>query len=402
MKIGVFVDSYKPIVTGVVHSVDLLRSGLEALGHEVHIFAPAARGYRDVEDRVYRFPAINLSRRIPSPLALPVSPRVLALIPRLGLDVIHTQHPFPIGRLGVTLARRLGVPAVYTFHTQYEHYVHYVPLPRGFVRAAARWAVVGQAERCQLVICPAPSVRDLLLSYGIRRPIEILPNPIDLGRFAGADGGAARRRLGIASEERVLLYCGRLAREKNLAFMLQALADVLVRPPGARLLIVGHGTERAALARLAASLALGDRVVFAGEVAYADVAQYYAAADLFVMTSVTEVKPLAVLEAMASGLPVVAVAAHGLNDTVTHGADGLLTDHDPAAFADAVRRLLADDAGRRMMGRRARQTAEQYDVRTIARRLADLYAAARDLHRQGIGDGRRQGRSRAAPSEEVQ
>jgi len=381
VKVGIFVDSYKPLVSGVVHTVDLQRQGLEALGHEVHIFAPASGGYRDVEPRVYRFWAINLSTKVGAPFAFPYSPRLFALIPRLGLDVIHTQHPFPVGRLGAYFARRLDLPSVYTFHTQYEQYAHYVPLNQRLVRAAARRLVVSHAERCDVITCPAPSAREILVEYGVRRPIKMLPNGIDLRAFETAQPDDARARLGIGPQERVILYCGRLAKEKNLTFMLHALRDLLLRDAGARLLMVGEGTETEALMDLAKGLGLGDRVLFAGEVDYAQVPQYYAASDLFVMTSVTEVRPLALLEAMASGLPVVAVSAHGMTDTVTSGVDGLLTRHDAAEFSGAVQRLVADDGLRQEMGRRARQTAQTYSIAQTTRRLVEIYEETRDRRR---------------------
>jgi glycosyltransferase involved in cell wall biosynthesis len=377
VKVGIFVDSYKPLITGVVHQVSLVRRELETLGHEVHVFAPMARGYRDQEPRVHRFWAVNLSTRVAAPLAFPYSRRLFSLIPRLGLDVIHTQHPFPVGRLGAYFARRLDLPHVYTFHTQYEQYAHYVPLNRRLVRAAARRLVVSHAERCDVITCPAPSAVEILSGYGVRRPIEMLANGIDLRAFEGARPGDLRARLGIGSAERVILYCGRLAREKNLTFMLRALRDLLLRREGVRLLMVGEGTEAQTLAHEAAQLGLGERVRFAGPVPYADIPAVYAAADLFVMTSVTEVRPLALLEAMAAGLPAVAVAAHGLTDTVTPGVDGLLTPHDATAFATAVEHLVDDATERHAMGQRARQTARRYSIATTTRRLVEIYGEAR-------------------------
>jgi glycosyltransferase involved in cell wall biosynthesis len=386
MRIGVFVDSYTPITTGVVHSVELARRGLEALGHEVHIVAPASRGYRDTEPRVYRFPSINLSRKVPAPLALTTSPRLIAQLTRLRFDLIHSQHPFPVGRLGVSLARRLGLPSVYTFHTQYELYAHYVPLPQSLVRRLARVVVNRHAERCDLVICPTPSSRDLLLSYGVRRPVEIVPNAINPELFAKADPGDVRARLGITGDERVLIYCGRLAREKNLPFMLHALRDLLLEDRRIRLLVLGDGAERESLIQLAGALGLGDRALFPGKIPYGDVPRYYAAGALFVMTSVSEVLPLALLEALASGLPVVSLDAPGFSDTVTPGATGLLTAHAPEAFSAAVRTLLADEPRRQAMGHRARVAAQRYTVAAAAQRLVEVYERAHTLFRERAAD----------------
>jgi glycosyltransferase involved in cell wall biosynthesis len=238
--------------------------------------------------------------------------------------------------------------------------------------------VVNHAERSDVVICPAPTIRALLLSYGIQRPIEIVPNAIDLSAFEHVAPGDLRARLGIGPRDRVAIYCGRLAKEKNLPFMLHALRRVLLEAPERRLMLVGEGTEQEDLMALAQRLDLGDRVLFPGRIEYAEIPRYYAAADLFVMTSVTEVRPLALIEAMASGLPVVAVSAPGSADTVTSGADGLLTPEDPVDFAEAVRRVLTDDATRLEMGRRARETAGTYSILDTTRRLVEIYEQVRE------------------------
>jgi glycosyltransferase involved in cell wall biosynthesis len=160
--------------------------------------------------------------------------------------------------------------------------------------------------------------------------------------------------------------------------MLHALRHVLRETPDLRLMLVGEGTERDDLSELTRRLGLGDRVLFPGRIEYTDIPRYYAAADLFVMTSVTEVRPLALIEAMASGLPVVAILAPGSTDTVTHGVDGLLTPDDPTPFAEAVRHLLSDDVTRTEMGRRARQTAGTYSILDTTRRLVAIYQQARE------------------------
>lgn len=373
MRVGLFTDAYKPQITGVVNSVDLLRRGLEADGHEVAIVAPVSAGYVDTEPRVFRYPAITLPTQVPTPLAIPLAPRVYRRIEALKLDVIHSQHPFSVGRAAAAIAARLDLPLVYTFHTQYEQYAHYVPLNQTLVRWMARRLVTGYAERCDVIVCPAPSIVALLRSYGISRPVEVVHNGIDLSMFERAQPGTLRVQWGIGPDAPAALFTGRLAREKNLDFLLEAFRRAAATVPDAHLVLVGDGADGEHLRRLAGDMDLGGRVHFAGAVAYDDIPAYYAAADLFVMPSVTEVRPLAILEAMAAGLPVLALDAPGAADTVTSGADGMLAPHDVNGFARVLARLLQSPGERCRLGANARNTARRYSITATARRLVEIY-----------------------------
>jgi len=381
MRVGIFTDAYKPLITGVVNSIDLLRRGLEAQGHEVAIVAPVFAGYTDTEARVFRYPAIQLPARVPTPLAIPIAPRVFRRIAALRLDIIHSQHPFSVGRAAAAIAARLDLPLVYTFHTQYEQYAHYVPLNPALVRWAARQVVARYASRCDVVVCPAPSIVELLRSYGIHRPVEVVNNGIDLSMFEDARAGVLRARLGIPASAPVAIYAGRLAVEKNLDFLLTAFHLAAQVVPAAQLLLVGAGADIDRLRRLAGASDLSGRVRFTGAVPYEEIPAYYAASDVFVMTSLTEVRPLAILEAMAAGLPVVALDAPGPADTVTSGTDGFLAPHDAGAFAETLSRVMRSTDLRLRLGANARAAARQYSFLTTSRRLADIYASAVEARR---------------------
>lgn len=378
MRIAIYTNAYKPIVSGVVNAIALLRQGFVARGHEVIILAPDYYGYRDQESGVYRFPAVDLTRKVRFPVAIPWSPRVSRLVREFRPEIIHTHHPFVLGPLALRTARQLGVPLVYTFHTQYEQYAHYVPLPPRLVKWFTRRRIRRFVEAADVVTTPAASIRDLLAGYGIEREILVLPNPIDLSRFARTEGPTVRRQLGLAEGELVLIFVGRLGIEKNLGFMLEAFALLRSLAPELplRLVLVGAGPEEARLRELGEELGLGDRLILTGSVPYQTVPSYLAAADLFLMTSVTEVKPLVLLEAMAAGLPIVAVRASGAVDTLTDGRDGVLTELDRTAFARAVLALLCDEGRRKAMGRAARETVERYSLDRVAGEFIRLYEEA--------------------------
>jgi len=360
---------------GVPTAVETIRRGLAALGHEAVIIAPRMAGADDSGASVVRVPAIPAPTYPDFALPLPLGPTLTRRLLDLGLDVFHAHHPFLLGVSARRLARAAGRPLVFTYHTLYERYAHYVPLPGGIVGRRAIRRSAGFADTADLVLAPSEFVARRLRAQGVRRPIEMLPTGVELDRFRPGDRAAARHALGLPAADRVLLYVGRLDREKNLAFLLDAVARVTA--PRTRLLLVGRGTLSATLRQVAADLGLGDRVEFRGGVTPDRVAPYYQAADVFVFASVTETQGLAVLEASACGLPVVAVRASGIEEVVAEGVSGLLVPEDPAVFASAVSQILADGDLASKLATGAREAAMPFGSTTLIARLVDLYRRAR-------------------------
>lgn len=375
MRIGIFTNCYHPLVNGVVGAVALLRKGFLELGHEVHLFAPQVDDYRDGEANIHRFPAVNLTPKVKYPVALPYSPRIARLAGTFSLDILHTHHPFVLGPYACRLARRLGIPAVYTFHTQYEQYHHYIPLPGGWVRWATKRQVAAFCGRVDRITTPAQSAIAILQNYGVDRPVRVIPNPIDLGRFRERDGGKIRVQYGISDREKLLINIGRIAPEKNLGLLLRAFTGMMADAPQqpVKLMIVGDGPDLIPLKQQAQALGIAAAVLFTGQVAPEAVPDYLAAADLFVMTSTTEIKPLAQLEAFAAGVPIVAVAAAGANDTIRHGVNGLLVPGEEGAIRSQIAALLGEEARLRQFRESARQTAAAYSYREIAASYLELF-----------------------------
>lgn len=373
MKIGIFTNAYKPIISGVVNSIELIKKGLRKLGHKVFIFAPRFSGYRDKEAGVFRFMSVNLTNKIKFPLAIPYDARIFNIIDRLDLDLIHCHHPFILGEVGAWFAKKSGVPLVFTFHTQYEQYTHYIPFPQKLVKKMTRTSVLSYTDKCDLIICPSPNILSLLDDYGVTAPFEMINNAIDLRLFQKPKPAAVRARYGISESDKLLIYVGRMGIEKNIGFMLKAFRNASKEAPNAKLMIVGEGPELSALQEIAGRLEIGDKVIFTGRVEYKEIPNYYAAAYAFIMTSTTEVKPLALLEAMASGLPIVAVAACGSSDTVHEGRDGILTEHDLDKFSGALVKILRDQDLRDRLSIGAKKTSEEYSMDATSKRLENLY-----------------------------
>jgi glycosyltransferase involved in cell wall biosynthesis len=375
LRIGLFTNNYFPMLGGVPTAVETIRRGLEALGHEVVIVAPRMAGADDGGRQVIRVPAVPAPTYPDFALPLPLGPALSRRLRSLELDVFHAHHPFLLGASARRLARAAGQPFVFTYHTLYDRYAHYVPLPRAMVaRRAIRWSA-RFADTADLVLAPSDFVARRLRAQGVRRPVEVLPTGIDLDRFRPGDRSAARQALGFDAGDRLLLYVGRLDREKNLEFLLDAVARV--RIPRVRLVLVGRGTQAAVLRRAAAALGLGDRVDLRGGSLPDGLPAYYRAADAFVFASTTETQGLAVLEAMACGLPVVAVRASGIEEVVAEGVSGLLVPEDAAAFSAATAQVLtdADLAAKLALG--AREAALPFASSAMAARLVAAYRRTR-------------------------
>jgi len=377
VRVALFTNNYLPFCGGVTISVETLRRGLEAAGHEAWVFGPRFTRNGDESLRVVRYPSIPAATYPEFALAVPYSRRIARLVRALDFDVFHAHHPFLLGPAARRLARGGGRPLVFTYHTRYEKYAHYVPLPLRLVEAAATRLSTRFAAQADAVIAPSAVIRDELRARGVRAPIAVVPTGVDLCRFRPGDRGAARVGLGVPDEAPLLLYVGRLDREKSVDRVLLAFERVASTVVGARLLLVGQGTEGQRLRRLAAALPVGDRIRFLGGRAHEALAQCYQAADVFVFASETETQGLVLAEAAACGLPAVAVSAPGCDEVVRDGETGVLTKHDPATLGDAVIGLLLDRERRRGMGRRARQVAErEFDVRLQIERTLTVYAAA--------------------------
>ncbi len=377
MRVALFTNNYVPFCGGVTISVETLRRGLEARGHEAWVFAPRFRGTVDDPPRVRRYPSIPAATYPEFPLAIPFARGIAAEARGLGVDVFHAHHPFLLGPAAARLARRLGRPLVFTYHTRYDKYAHYVPLSRAVVERAAIALSARFARRADAVIAPSARVRDELTREGVRVPIAVIPTGVDLARFRPGDRAAARRALGLVADAPLVLYVGRLDREKSIERVLLAFEHVAGTLPHARLMLVGPGKEAVNLQRLAARLPCAPRIAFLGARAHDTLPVCYQAADLFLFASETETQGLVLAEAAACGLAAVAVSAPGCDEVVRDGVTGVLAKPEPIALAEAAIGLLLDGERRAALGARARAVAErEFDVRLQLDRTLALYAAA--------------------------
>ena len=383
MHIAFFSNTYLPVVSGVVRSIEAFRQAITNLGHNVFVFAPRAQGYEDKAPFIFRYPSLEIGLGYDMPMAIPVSHFVNQLLPSLKLDVIHSHHPFLLGETAAEKAVKLNVPLVFTFHTRYREYSHYVGLDQNLVKEVIHHWLSDYLRKCHHVIVPSQSIKQMLADeYGITRQVSVIPTGIDLSPYDQADGQAVRTARGWG-DDTVLISVSRLAQEKNWGTLLRAVARVFSRREGVRLVAIGDGVERQAIEKLARELGIADRVDFIGKVPFTEVPNYLRAADLFCFASVTETQGLVTLEAMAAGLPVVAVNASGTGDAVEHGRQGLLTPNDSEALAQAIEQLLDNPAQLAEFSQAARKQAESFSLPRQAEKMLTAYRQAIEDHQAG-------------------
>ena len=244
------------------------------------IFAPYYPGHRDAAAVVHRFPSVTFPAKMRFPLPLPVAPGMCRRIAALGIDLFHTHHPFAMGAAALRIARRLRRPLVTTIHTQYEQYLHYIPLPGALLRPTVRWSVARYCNTCQAVTTPAAGMAEVIRDYGVRAEVTVVPNGIDLRRYRGAAGDGVRRSLSLDERHAIGLFTGRIAPEKNLPALLKAARLVADRHQEFRLVVLGDGPDLPALRRQAEAMGLAEVALFPGAVPHEEVAPFCAAADL--------------------------------------------------------------------------------------------------------------------------
>lgn len=371
LRIGIFSDSYKPYVGGVVRSIETFSKELKKLGHEVYIFAPNYPGIPDEKD-VFRFPSIPSTYK-GFYLGLPFSRRLNDFLASHPLDIVHVHSPFILGRLGARVAKRLGVPLVFTYHTLYDQYTHYVPFLRGLSKEITRKVAVDFCNRCDLVITPTEIIGKHIQGMGVKTNIRWLPTGIDLTEFNNNDRTWLKLSLGLEPDAPVLLYVGRIAKEKNITFLIDVFTLIVREHSKVNLVLVGEGPESKNLKKYAAELQLADRIHFTGKLLRPALVNAYCGADIFVFGSVTETQGIVIAEAKAAGLPVVAVNAFGVSNMVADGEDGYLLEMDPQAFTRQILNLLRDHDLRQRLGRKALENARQFSAQLCAEKLVEYY-----------------------------
>ncbi|MBL7163280.1 MAG: glycosyltransferase [Anaerolineales bacterium] len=373
MRIGMMVDVYKPHISGVTNYITLNKRYLEEAGHEVFVFTFGDEDYQDDEINVIRSPGVPLMDT-GFYLNVRYSPQARKILSTM--NVVHVHHPFLSGSLSRLYCTRRGIPVLFTNHTRYDLYARaYLPmLPHGVSETFLKTYLPEFCQEVDYVIAPSPGMKKVLEQFGVDVPIEVVPNGVDIKPYQHVSDPIQRSELGFSQDDILLVYSGRLGPEKNLPFLLRAVNGAVQAFDNIKLLIIGDGTERDNLEDRVHHMGIEQAIHFTGMVPYLQIPRYLAAADIFVTASVTEVHPLSVIEAMATGLPVLGILSPGVGDTIQDGDNGFLVkDEDLAAFTAKLIRLATDQELRRSMSAQARQNSQKYAIEGTTQKLLEIY-----------------------------
>jgi 1,2-diacylglycerol 3-alpha-glucosyltransferase len=375
MNVLMFTNTFTPHVGGVARSVQSFAGELRARGHRVVVVAPEFEGADPNERDVVRFPALQRYSGTDFSIPLPVPGIVHRLLDRFEPTVIHSHHPFMLGDMALRVAASRRLPVVFTHHTMFEEYTHYVPGDSPRLRRFAIDLVTGYCDLADAVIAPSESVARVLDQRGIVTPVEVIPTGVDLELFGGGDRTLYRQTHGIPGDAFVVGHVGRLAPEKNPEFLAAAIGRFLQGDERACSLIVGSGPSRNAIEATLEECGVMDRVRFAGLLERNELADAYAAMDVFAFVSQSETQGLVLAEAMAAGVPVVAVDASGAREVVRDGYNGrLLAEEDLEQFVEALQSIAdGDEAARQLRREAALATAAEFSIASVTGRLVNLY-----------------------------
>ena len=312
MRIGLFTDAYLPDINGVVSSVATLKEALEKKGHTVYVVSNHKGTNIVMEDHVLRLGGLELKKFYGYKMSSPIQIGAEKYIRDMNLDVIHVQTEAGVGIFARQMARQLHIPLVYTYHTMYEDYTHYVnPLDIETIEKMGRKAVQSLSRMlgngAQAVIAPSEKTKQALIQYGVTTPIYIVPTGLDLSLFKKDNLDQERiehirEEIGLRKDDHVVVFVGRIAKEKSIDVPIRAIAKS--SDPHLHLVIVGGGTDEDYYKEIVAQCNVEDRVHFLGKKPKEQIAYYYAAFDCFVSASLTETQGMTYLEALATGLPI--------------------------------------------------------------------------------------------------
>ena len=375
MNILMLTNTFTPHVGGVARSVEGFATEFRNMGHRVLIAAPLFDGTPKNEADVIRFPAIHNFSHSDFSVPMPIPGKLAQVLSTFHPSIVHSHHPFLLGNTALRVAASRNIPALFTYHTMYEQYTHYVPGDSPRLKHFVVDLVTGYCNLCDAVIAPSESVARLLVRRGVKVPIEAIPTGVDAKAFASGDGSAFRARIQIASDAFVVGHTGRLAPEKNLGFLADAVVRFLLSNDRAHFLVAGDGPSKEGIQRKFAQYGLGSRIHLAGILNQKELAGAYRAMDVFAFASQTETQGMVLTEAMAAGVPVVAVDASGVREVVRDRVNGrLLPQEDLEEFASALRWIASlNPQMKKRLKAGIAETISEFAMPRTAKRVLTLY-----------------------------
>lgn len=392
MKIGIFTDTYNPVTSGVVTSINMVEQELKKRGHEVYVFTTSKSVQPNENQTLYMLNSIPLliAKQYKNRIATFYSREIAKQIKEIGLDIVHTQTEFSVGAFGKIISRKYDIPFIHTYHTMWEDYVHYISPIKGrnirlkrLVRTFSR-AFVRKAE---CVITPSnKTAKYLKYKCNVKnKPIYIIPTGIDIAPFKSSnfsleEKNKLKESLGIKQDEKVILFLGRVASEKSIDVLMDVMPSIFKDHPNYKFLIVGDGPSKKSLEEQAKKLNIENKVIFTGKVPWNEVPKYYNLGDVFVNASITETQGLTFIEAMAAEVPVVAKYAPNLSEFIKNNKNGILVKKN-ADFKNAIIDVIENKNLKETIIKGGNETAKEYSIEVFGDKLEMLYSEIIKLHK---------------------
>lgn len=386
MRIGLFTDTYPPYINGVSTSITMLKKGLEQKGHQVFVVTVNDENlkykYED-DDKIIRIPGIPIGifdYRLTGIYPL----RVVNKIKKWNLDVIHSHTEFGIGTFARIIAKQFDIPLVHTYHTMYEDYVHYIT--KGYFDGTSKKIV----EYLTLFYCdktitelivPTKKTYDLFKSkYKVERTVNIIPTGMDTQKFHKENINLKlleqkKREYGLKPNDFVVLFVGRLGKEKNIDFLINCHTELKTKYPNLKLLIVGDGPYSEEFKELVKKNKMQDNIIFCGKAPFDEIPTYYNMATVFATASKTETQGLTVIEALAASIPILAMRDESFKDAVIDGYNGYYFEKK-GEYKSYLETLINDRKKLELLSKQAFISSEKHSLKHFADQVLEVYKTA--------------------------
>ena len=397
MRIAIFTETYLPDANGVATHIKTLKDGLEALGHTVLIVKSDASSKRHyIENGVMHCPGIKSKKLYNYNLSSPLSLERLIMLKKWNPDIIHIQNEFGIGFSGVMIARMLKKPLVYTLHTMYDDYIYYVAakpfIP--IVKKASHGYCKSLAKKASALTGASKKIEDYFRECGIKKPVNIIPNAVELDLFEEKNIdknkiSEIKSAYNITDDKTVFSFCGRLGKEKNIDTLFRFWSETVKKEDNLILLIMGAGPDSEELIELTKTLGIDDNVFFTGKIEHSNIPPYYVACDAYVTASLSENYSISMLEAMASGLPIIHLRDEKNESQTVEGVNGFVFDTAEQMYEVMMKIKKMSLQEKQDMKHTVRESVKQSGEKCIAQHIVDIYTDLYDKNRHDINLRRR-------------
>lgn len=376
MRIGFFTDTFLPKNYGTELSIENFRQHLEKLGHEVFVFCPSYDNAKSTE-KIWRLPSFKIRSKPIEERSIFWSKKVVQKILSLKLDICHAHTPFTAGWLAKIIAKKTNVPLVYSSHMLYPEYAKYWLIKNNkILPALMRWYLKFYGNKCQALIAPSLKMKKLLESYGVKKPIFVLPTGLDLEKVAQAEKPAPdlKSQFSIPKQNKILLYVGRITEEKNVRFLLNAFNEMAKKRKDISLVFAGDGPLRNELEAIAKKWGIASQVVFTGRLPWSEILKIYQISDLFLFASLTDTQGLIIAEAAYFGLPIVALKDDCYAGMLINNENGYTVyPYETSLFVDKILEILNNDILAQKFSQNGRQIALNFSADNQTKKLVEIY-----------------------------